>query len=52
MVVETSSGLSIPIPSGLSHVVVPNGARMLAAAPTECQLATFVKGVHADFSTP
>jgi hypothetical protein len=52
LTIENVGGLSIPIPNGATQITVPNGARLAANAPTDCQNARYVKGARGSFSTP
>jgi hypothetical protein len=46
------TGLSIPIPSGVTVVTIPNAVRMQPDAPTGCQSRTFTIDVTGTLSTP
>jgi hypothetical protein len=51
--VVTKTGLSLPVPSGSSTIIVPGGASMLSSAPDACKAPTaFSFSIVADFSTP
>jgi hypothetical protein len=50
--VQTLAGLSVAVPAGTTTVTVPDAVMMDTNAATECQGATFRKGVEAAFSTP
>ena len=50
--INAKTGLSIPIPTGTSDVVVPGAYRLSADAPNACQGAVLTASATLKFSTP